>query len=147
MNIRELPRIASRAYDSHMSEQPVASANDPRELQRRAASARGAAAVKRAFDDLLTRRRYAEQVGIHPTTLRRWESAGVVSPNATTVLGIPTLIYTDQDVEIGRRIVTLLAEHVGVMSLHEAAIIARDQTLEQQKQRASGRKGRKGRTS
>jgi DNA-binding transcriptional MerR regulator len=101
--------------------------------------------VKRAFDGVLTRRRYAELVGIHATTLRRWESAGVVSPTATEILGIPTLVYADQDVEVGRRIAKLLAEHQGVMSLDEAAHIAHDQSLAQQKQRGSGRKGRKGR--
>lgn len=130
-----------------MSKRSGVSPRDPREPQRRAASVRGGAAVKQAFDGVLTRRRFAEAVGIHATTLRRWESAGVVSPTPTVVLGIPTAVYTDHDAELGRRIVTLLTENVGVMSLQEAALIAHDQMIEQQKQRASGRKGRKGRTS
>jgi hypothetical protein len=128
-----------------MSEQSGANRGDQRDLQRRAASALGAAAVKRAFDDVLTRRRYAERVGIHATTLRRWKTAGVVSPTRTEILGIPTLIYTEDDVEIGRRVVQLLAEHAGVMSLEQAAETARAETQEKRERGSAGRKGRKGR--
>ena len=93
----------SQPYDPGMTKQSSANRGDQRDQKRRAASALGAAAVKRAIDGVLIRRRYAERVGIHATTLRRWESAGVVSPTRTEILGIPTLVYTDDDVEIGRQ--------------------------------------------
>ena len=128
-----------------MSDRPGASPDDRRARQRRAASPRGAAAVKQAFDEVLTRRRYAEQVGIHPTTLRRWEAAGVVSPTATAILGIPTRVYTETDVEIGRRVVQLLAEHAGVMSLEQAADAARAEVREEPARHGAGRRGREGR--
>lgn len=91
------------------------------ERQRRAASKRGAAAVQRAFAGALTRRVFAERVGIHMTTVRRWEALGVVTPTRQAVLGIPTLIFTEADVEFGMALAQLLKKRPGELSLEQAA--------------------------
>lgn len=95
------------------------------ERQRRAASQRGAAAVQRAFAGALTRRVFAERVGIHMTTVRRWEALGVVAPKREPVLGIPTLIFTEADVEFGKALAQLLKDRHGELSLHQAADLVR----------------------
>jgi transcriptional regulator with XRE-family HTH domain len=120
-----------------VGEPPPADTRPSIEQQRRAASRLGGEAVKQAFDQAITRKRFAELVGIHVTTLRRWESSGVVTPAATDIVGIRTLVYTEEDVALGREIVDLLAKNPGTMSLVQAAAAAR--------RSAAGRKGRKGR--
>lgn len=95
------------------------------ERRRRAASRRGAASVRDAFGDALTRRVFAAQVGIHLTTVRRWEALGIVKPELRTVLRIPTLIFSEGDVLLGQAIVELLRSNRGTMSLEQAAAIAR----------------------
>jgi DNA-binding transcriptional MerR regulator len=103
--------------------------------RRREGSARGAEAVRREFEAALTRRRFSKAVGIHPTTLRRWESAGIVQPKLETILGIPTFIYSEEDVRLGKSIVRILREGTGTVSLEEAATIAR-----RRRQRPSSRR-------
>jgi len=95
------------------------------ERQRRAASKRGAATVKRAFEEALTRRVFAKRVGIHPTTVRRWEALGIVTPKRETVLGIPTLTFTEADVEFGKALIRILAARPGELTLHQAADLVR----------------------
>jgi hypothetical protein len=64
-------------------------------------------------------------VGIHPTTLRRWEGAGVVTGGRKTILGSPTTVFNEADVELGRRLIAALRERPGELSLTAAARIAR----------------------
>jgi hypothetical protein len=95
------------------------------ERQRRAASKRGAATVKQAFAEVLTRRVFAERVGVHPTTVRRWEALGIITPRRESVLGIPTLTFTEADVEFGKALAQILASRPGELTLHQAAEIVR----------------------
>lgn len=98
------------------------------ERQRRAASKRGAATVQRAFADVLTRRAFAERVGIHLTTVRRWEAFGIIKPRRESVLGIPTLIFTEADAEFGKALAEILAARPGELTLHQAAELVRRDT-------------------
>jgi len=77
--------------------------------------------VSREFASVITRNRFCELVGIHRTTLRRWEAAGVVRPQMGAVLGVRTAIYSKADVELGREIVRLLEANPGRLSLRQAA--------------------------
>lgn len=85
------------------------------------ASRMGAAAVQASFGAVLTRRRFAELVGISTTTVRRWEKAGVVAPRLEVVLGSPTKVFQPADVEFGRRLAALIRRHPGEFSLTHAA--------------------------
>ncbi len=93
--------------------------------QRLAASKRGAAAVQRAFAEVLTRRVFAERVGVHLTTVRRWEAHGIVEPALVPILGIPTLIFTEDDVMFAKALLRTLTERPGELSLRQAAEIVR----------------------
>ena len=110
----EVPRRNRRIAPSELGRQ-----------QRLEASKLGAAAVQRAFADALTRRVFVERVGIHPTTLRRWESQGIVEPKLAKVLGIPTMIYTEADVVFAKALVGVLAGRPGQLSVRQAAEIVR----------------------
>ncbi len=46
-------------------------------------------------------------------------------PTRETVLGIPTLVFTEADVDLGKALARTLAERPGQLSLTEAADIAR----------------------
>lgn len=70
---------------------------------------------------MITRKAYCERVGIHPTTLRRWEQAGIVTPTRQAVRNILTYVFSADDVRFGRRLAKHLAEHPGSVSLVEAA--------------------------
>ncbi len=93
--------------------------------KRLAGSRRGAETISSSFAQVLTRNRYCELVGIHRTTLRRWEREGVVQPRLVPVRNIPTYTFTQADVDLGRRIATLLHEASGRLSLTEASRQAR----------------------
>ena len=95
--------------------------NDKDRAARLKASKLGAAAVKASFGAVLTRRRFAELVGISTTTVRRWETAGVVVPRLEVVLGSPTKVFRPIDVEFGRRLASMIRRHPGEFSLGEAA--------------------------
>lgn len=95
------------------------------ERERRAASKRGGAAVQQAFGEVLTRRVFAGRVGIHMTTVRRWEAHGIIVPTREDVLGIPTLIFNESDVEFGKALAQLVRDRPGELSLHQAADIVR----------------------
>lgn len=97
--------------------------SDPEEARsrQRAGAQRGAHLVQAEFAAVLTRRRYCELVGIHATTLRRWEAAGIVTPQLETVMRTPTNVFARADVAFGRRLTAMLAEHSGTLSLGEAA--------------------------
>lgn len=77
------------------------------------------------FGAKLTRRRFAELVGVNPTTVRRWELAGIVSPRREEILGSPTWVFDPDDVEFGRRLIALLRLRSGELDLSEAAEIVR----------------------
>jgi len=93
--------------------------------QRLEASELGAASVRRAFAETLTRRVFAERLGIHATTLKRWEKQRIVEPQMSAVLGIPTMIYTEADVAFAEALVRVLAQHRGQLSVLQAAQIVR----------------------
>ncbi len=76
---------------------------------------------------MLTRKTFAERVGVHMTTVRRWEALGIVTPTRETVLGIPTMVYTEADVVFGKALTQVLAEQPGLLSLTEAAEVVRGQ--------------------
>lgn len=75
----------------------------------------------------MTRKRYCELVGIHRTTLKRWERVGVVVPVMESVIGIRTATFTPDDVAVGRLAAQLLEENRGVLSLEDAFQRARRQ--------------------
>jgi DNA-binding transcriptional MerR regulator len=85
----------------------------------------GSARVSEEFASVLTRKRFCERVGIHETTLRRWETMGVVKPSMRPVLGIRTAVFEEEDVLLGRRVAKLLRDNPGKLSLREAARRAR----------------------
>jgi hypothetical protein len=93
--------------------------------KRLAGSRRGAEAIRASFSDVITRTRYCELVGIHRTTLRRWEREGVVRPTLVPVRNIPTHVFSEDDVDVGRRVVVLLRRGSGRLSLAEATQLAR----------------------
>ena len=73
------------------------------------------------FASVITRRRYCELVGIHPTTLRKWERRGLVQPQLSRVMNSPTRVFTDADVQWGRKLIALLRSEPGGLSVDEAA--------------------------
>lgn len=83
--------------------------------------------MRAEFASALTRTRYCEIVGIHETTLRRWEKAGIVRPSIQTILKSPTRVFTADDVSFGKRLVEVLRRHRGTASLVEAAEMVRQQ--------------------
>jgi hypothetical protein len=96
--------------------------------RRLAGSRSGGEVVRSRFGEALTRRRYCELVGIHPTTLRRWEGAGVVRPSLETILGSPTYVFQQADVAFGKRLAALLRRRPGELSLAQAAAELQSQT-------------------
>lgn len=95
--------------------------DDDVQARQRAGARRGAQLVQAEFAAALTRRRYCELVGIHATTLRRWEAAQVVAPRLEQIMRIPTYVFEREDVAFGRRLVATLSAQSGKMSLAEAA--------------------------
>lgn len=93
--------------------------------RRQAGSRRGAETIKASFAQAITRDRYCELVGIHRTTLRRWEKEGVIQPTLVPIRNIPTHTFTPGDVAIGQRIAALLREGPAGLSLVQAADRAR----------------------
>ncbi len=93
--------------------------------RRRQASAEGAEIVRATFDAAITRRRLAELVGISTTTVRRWEVAGVIQPRTEVILGSPTKVFDRAEIAFGRRLIAILRERRGTISLEEAATEAR----------------------
>ena len=81
-------------------------------------------AVQAEFRQVITRRRYSELVGIHPTTLRRWQAAGILRSWVETVLNSPTHVFQESDVAFGKRLADVLRERPGELNLREAARIA-----------------------
>src|SRR4051812_28042269 len=92
---------------------------------RRRASSMGGDVVREEFDQALTRKRFCELVGIHLSTLRRWEQAGVVKPTLRRILNIPTWIFAPDDVDFGRQLIKLLRDRPGELALGEAAAAVR----------------------
>src|SRR5215216_7426306 len=96
----------------HMAPRRLSSEGAQRRL---AGSRRGAEAIKASFSNVITRTRYCELVGIHRTTLRRWEREGVVRPALVPMHNIPTHVFTEDDVDLGRRVVALLKDGSGAL--------------------------------
>jgi hypothetical protein len=84
-------------------------------------SRRGSAAVQREFAAATTRRRFCELVGIHPTTLEKWERLGIVEGRLVPILNSPTRVFSESDVRFGRSLITLLRSRPGELSVAEAA--------------------------
>jgi DNA-binding transcriptional MerR regulator len=85
----------------------------------------GGQAVSGEFAAHLTRKRYLELVGISKSTLIRWEKAGALRPEMHEILGIPTRVFTPEDVELGKRLRRVLRERYGEISVEEAAKLVR----------------------
>jgi hypothetical protein len=90
-----------------------------------AGSRRGSAVVREAFGAAITRRRYCQLVGIHSTTLSKWEKRGILRPEMALIMNSPTRVFAPEDVELGRRIIGLLRENPGRYAVDDAARIAR----------------------
>jgi hypothetical protein len=86
---------------------------------------RGGEATRSAFAQALTRQRFAERVGVNVATVRRWELAGAVSPRIEVILGSPTHVFDDADVEFGRNLIAVLRARSGEVSIKEAAAMLR----------------------
>jgi hypothetical protein len=86
---------------------------------------RGREAIRAEFASALTRKRYCELVGIHKTTLKRWEASGIVKPTRVSIRGIETWVFDEADVEAGREIARLLRDNPGQLSLQQAAVRVR----------------------
>lgn len=95
--------------------------------RQRVGAKHGGEIVRAEFASALTRTRYCEIVGIHETTLRRWEKAGIVRPAIQTILKSPTRVFTTDEVRFGKRLVEMLRRHRGTVSLAEAAEMVRSQ--------------------
>lgn len=88
---------------------------------RSAAGKLGAQAVKATFGTVITRRRFAELIEVSPSTIRRWELAGLIEPRMEEILKSPTTVFSADDVEFGRRLIALLRKESGKITLKEAA--------------------------
>ncbi len=85
---------------------------------------RGRETTSEAFAAVITRKRFSELVGIHRSTLKRWEAAKVVQPEMRAIRGIRTAVFSEADVEFGRRLAAVVREQLGTLTLQEAARIA-----------------------
>jgi hypothetical protein len=104
---------------------PRQSSDSKKVEDRLRASRLGAESVKASFGAFLTRRRYAELVGVSVTTVRRWERVGVVVPHTRVVLNSPTTVFEPEDVDFGRRLAAVIRARPGELSLTEAAAVVR----------------------
>jgi hypothetical protein len=103
--------------------------SDSRRISRQLEGGRRGGELTRAtFAAALTRKRYAELVGINITTVRRWEMAGVVTPKQEVILGSPTYVFDRGDVDFGRRLIDLLRERPGELSVGAAAELVRSRS-------------------
>ena len=84
-------------------------------------ASRGRRTLSADFATAMTRKRFCSVVGIHETTLRRWEAAKIVRPEMVSIRGIGTWVFNEADVAAGRKIARLLQENSGRFSLEEAA--------------------------
>jgi len=82
--------------------------------------------VRAEFDAAITRRRFCDLVGIHATTLAKWEKRGIVKPELQVILNSPTRVFTEEDVVVGKAIIALLRGQRGVLSVEDAAKMARE---------------------
>ena len=91
----------------------------------REGSARGGRRVEVEFAQAITRRRLCRLVGIHPSTLRRWENIGVIAPKMKPIMGTITAVFIDEDVEFARALAKTLQANPGQLSVPEAARLIR----------------------
>ena len=73
------------------------------------------------FDAAITRKRYCRLVGIHATTLQKWERQGAVEPRLVRILNSPTRVFTEDDVRFGKKLIALLRARPGELSIRDAA--------------------------
>lgn len=118
-------RVTSRTVATKRNPNRSIRRTDKGREQRLRASRVGAAVVQDAFAGVITRRAFADQVGIHATTLKRWESDGIVKPDLVPVLGIPTMVFMEADVALGRAVKQRLDEQPGMLSVRQAAALVR----------------------
>jgi hypothetical protein len=104
-----------------MSPKSKSGASSRSEKRIRAGSQRGAKVIKERFAVEMTRKRICEEIGIHTQTLKKWEAAGVLTPQMRAIGGIPTAVFAKDDVAFGRDVLKLLRSHPGTMSLRSAA--------------------------
>ena len=90
------------------------------------AGKRGAQAVKATFGAVITRRRFAELIGVSTSTIKRWEQVGVVRPRMEVILKSPTAVFEPSDVEFGRLLIAVLRGRPGQDTIQEAAQIVRE---------------------
>lgn len=107
---------------------PIQSESEEGRRRRLEGSRKGALTVQQLFGEVLTRKRFAAEVGIATVkTLKRWEEAGVVTPTLRQVGNVDTYVFTEADVEVGKRVKRILAEQNGRLTLAEAARLARSE--------------------
>jgi hypothetical protein len=85
----------------------------------------GQVQVAGAVDEVITRKRFAALVGIPLTTVQEWENARIVRPAWQDFVGIPWLVFSEDDVEFGRRLAARLRQGPKQMTLARAAALAR----------------------
>jgi hypothetical protein len=86
----------------------------------------------------ITQTRYCELVGIHHETLARWIKEDVLRPRRENARGYVQYEFSQQDVEVGRRLIEILRTRTGQFALWEAAKIARGDMPEPMQRRAPG---------
>lgn len=84
----------------------------------------GGELTREIFAAHITRKRFCEEVGIHRNTLKKWEAQGIFTPKFVEILKSRTAVYEPEDVERGKRIVSLVADNFGTMTVKRAASIA-----------------------
>lgn len=97
------------------------SSADRTSTARSEAGKRGARTVKAAFGAAVTRRRLAELVGASPSTIKRWEGLGVIRPKFDVILGSTTAVFEPEDVAFAQRLIVLLRDKNGEITVQDAA--------------------------
>lgn len=63
----------------------------------------------------------SRETGIHPSSLRRWEAQGLITPGRVDFGSTWVRIYTDAEVELLRRVKALMDEGYRVRAAFEKA--------------------------
>lgn len=83
----------------------------------------GGEMTRQKFAENITRSRFCEEVGIHRNTLKKWEKLGVVKPSFALILKSRTAVFSQDDVERGKRIASLIRDNPGGMTVRRAVSI------------------------
>lgn len=81
--------------------------------------------MKASFGAVITRRRLAELIGVSSNTIRNWELAGALEPRREEILGSPTVVFEPADVDFGLKLIALLRQHNGELTIGQAADLVR----------------------